>query len=170
MAKTVLGVFDNIDQAQKAADELERRGFDKKQISVIAKESSARGNQGREDRSKGDDRDRGGAMTQGVSQGVTTGGVIGGAAGLLAGIGALAIPGIGPVVAAGPIAARLAGAATGGLAGGLVDWGIPEDTGRKYEDKVKEGKIVTALKSDDTKVQEAADILRRNGARDVETH
>lgn len=166
MAKTVLGVFDNVDQANRAADELERKGFDKKQISVIAKESSAKGGQDRGDR----DSDRGGAMTQDVSQGVTTGGAIGAGAGLLAGIGALAIPGIGPILAAGPIAATLTGAVTGGLAGGLVDWGVPEDTGRKYEEKVKAGKIVCALKSDDAKVNEAADILRRSGASDVETH
>lgn len=166
MSKTVLGVFDSVDQANRAADELERKGFDKRQISVIAKESSARGGQDQSNR----DRDRGGAMTQNVSGGVTTGGAIGAGAGLLAGIGALAIPGIGPILAAGPIAATLTGAVTGGLAGGLVDWGIPEDTGHKYEEKVKEGKIVCALKSDDSKVDEAADILRRNGAHDVETH
>lgn len=170
MAKTVLGVFDNVDQANRAADELERRGFDKKQISVVAKESSATGGQGRGD--TGGDRggDRGGAMTQNISGGVTTGGAIGAGAGLLAGIGALAVPGIGPILAAGPIAATLTGAVTGGLAGGLIDWGVPEETGRKYEEKVKEGKIVCALKSDDAKIDEAADILRRSGAYDVETH
>jgi uncharacterized membrane protein len=160
MAKTVLGVFNSVDQAEKAADELRKKGFKKDEISIIAKESSAR--QG--DRERG--RDTGGTLTQGVS----TGGAIGGAAGLLAGVGALAVPGIGPIVAAGPIAAALTGAVTGGMAGGLIDWGIPEETGRKYEEKVREGKIVAAVKTSDDKVQDAADILRRNGASDVETH
>lgn len=161
MAKTVLGVFDSSDQAEKAADELQRRGFDRKEISIVAKESSARGGrEGRGDTTMGSD----------ISGGVATGGAIGGAAGLLAGVGALAIPGIGPLVAAGPIAAALSGAVTGGIAGGLSDWGIPEESGRRYEDRVKEGKIVAAVRSNDDKVEDAADILRRNGAYDVETH
>jgi outer membrane lipoprotein SlyB len=109
-------------------------------------------------------------MGSDISGGVATGGAIGGAAGLLAGVGALAIPGIGPLVAAGPIAAALSGAVTGGIAGGLIDWGIPEESGRRYEDRVKEGKIVAAVRSNDDKVEDAADILRRNGAYDVETH
>jgi outer membrane lipoprotein SlyB len=161
MAKTVLGVFNSVDQAEKAADELQKKGFNKDEISIVAKETSA--NRG------GGDRDRD-TMNQDLSQGVSTGGAIGGAAGLLAGIGALAIPGIGPIIAAGPIAAALTGAVTGGVAGGLLDWGVPEDTGRKYEEKVKEGKIVAAVKTGDDKVQDVADILRRNGAFDVETH
>lgn len=153
MAKTVLGVFDSVDQAEKAAEELQRKGFKRDEISIVAKESSAR------------QRDTG-ALTQGI----TTGSTIGGAAGLLAGVGALAIPGLGPIVAAGPLAAALTGAVTGGVAGGLVDWGIPEETGRKYEERVKEGRVVAAVRTDDHKVQDAADILRRNGATEVETH
>lgn len=160
MAKTVLGVFNDVDQAEKAADELQKKGFSRNGISIVAKESST---------GRGGDRDRE-TMNQDLSQGVSTGGAVGGAAGLMAGIGALAIPGIGPIVAAGPIAAALTGAVTGGVAGGLLDWGVPEETGRKYEEKVKEGKIVAAVKTSDEKVQDAADILRRNGASGVETH
>jgi uncharacterized membrane protein len=73
-------------------------------------------------------------------------------------------------MAAGPIAGMLSGAATGGIAGGLIDWGIPEERGRHYEERVRQGKILAAVRTDDRKVQEAAEILRRNGARDVETH
>lgn len=161
MAKTVLGVFDSVEAAEKAANELQRRGFDRSEISIVAKEDSARG--GRDDRGET-------TMSSDISGGVATGGAIGGAAGLLAGVGALAIPGIGPLVAAGPIAAALSGAVTGGIAGGLIDWGIPEESGRRYEQRVKEGKIVAAVKTDDDKVEDAADILRQNGAYDVETH
>mgnify|MGYP005836549841 CR=1 FL=1 len=153
MAKTVLGVFDSVDRAERAADDLQRKGFKRDEISIVAKESAAR------------QRDTGT-----LTQGVTTGSTIGGAAGLLAGVGALAIPGLGPIVAAGPLAAALTGAVTGGVAGGLVDWGIPEETGRRYEERVKEGKVVAAVRADDHKVQDAADILRRNGATEVETH
>lgn len=159
MAKTVLGVFNSVDQAERAAGDLQRKGISRDDISIVAKEASAK---------RGGDRDR--ATNQDLSQGVSTGGAIGGAAGLLAGIGALAIPGVGPIIAAGPIAAALTGAVTGGVAGGLVDWGIPEESGRRYEEHVKEGKIVTAVKCDDDKVEDCAEILRRNGASDVETH
>ncbi|HHY47360.1 MAG TPA: hypothetical protein GX506_08710, partial [Firmicutes bacterium] len=94
----------------------------------------------------------------------------GGAAGLLAGLGALAIPGIGPIVAAGPLAATLSGAVTGGLVGGLVDLGIPDERGRYYEERVKQGGVLTAVKTDARKADEAARILRESGATDVEMH
>jgi uncharacterized membrane protein len=77
---------------------------------------------------------------------------------------------LGPIIAAGPIAGLLSGAATGGIAGGLVDWGIPEERGKYYEGKVKEGKIVAAVQAGDDKINSAADVLRANGAQDVETH
>lgn len=156
MSKTVLGVFDSEDQAKRAVDELEKKGFSRDEISIVAKEGSVRG-----DSQQGDD---------GLSEGITTGGVVGGAAGLLASMGALAIPGIGPVLAVGPIAAVLGGAVTGGLAGGLIDWGIPEESGRRFQDRVREGKIVTLVRTHDDRVDQAADILRRHGAKDVETH
>ena len=159
MSKTVLGVFDDTHQAERAADELQRRGFDRKEISIVARES-ARGHEGSR-------RDHGGSS---ITSGVATGGAIGGAAGLLAGVGALSIPGIGPIVAAGPIAAALSGAVTGGIAGGLIDWGIPEEAGRRYEEHVKSGKIVAMVKADDDKVEEASEIFRRNRAKDVESH
>ena len=159
MAKTVLGVFNSVSQAEKAADDLQRKGISRDEISIVAKEASAK---------RGGDRDRG--ANQDLSQGVSTGGAIGGAAGLLAGIGALAIPGVGPIIAAGPIAAALTGAVTGGVAGGLVDWGVPEESGRRYEGHVKEGKIVAAIKCADDKVEDCAEVLRSNGAFDVETH
>ncbi|MGI6620017.1 MAG: general stress protein [Bacillota bacterium] len=161
MGKTVLGVFENTRQAEKAVDDLQRRGFNKQEISIVARKSTAGGGA----RSRGDME-----AGQDISGGITAGSAIGGVAGLLAGVGALAIPGIGPVVAAGPIATALSGAVTGGIAGGLIDWGIPEDVGQKYEQRVKEGKIVAMVRTDDEKTNEAADIFRRHGAKDVETH
>ncbi|HHT84268.1 MAG: general stress protein [Bacillota bacterium] len=161
MRKTVLGVFENTSQAERAVDDLQRQGFNKEEISIVARESTAgRGSRSRDDMEAGQD----------ISGGIATGGAIGGVAGLLAGVGALAIPGIGPVVAAGPIAAALSGAVTGGIAGGLIDWGIPEDVGQRFEQRVREGKIVAMVRADDTKINEAADIFRRRGAREVETH
>lgn len=165
MSKTVLGVFDSSDQAERAVDELQRQGFKRDEISIVAKESTARGGRGGGRGARSTEEDTGF-----LSEGITTGGAVGGAAGLLASMGALAIPGIGPIVAAGPIAAVLGGAVTGGLAGGLIDWGIPEESGRRYQESVQEGKIVAMVRSSDDKVEEAANIFRRHGARDVETH
>ncbi|RYD03862.1 hypothetical protein N752_17425 [Desulforamulus aquiferis] len=88
----------------------------------------------------------------GVSDGATGGAAIGGLAGLALGAGALAIPGFGPLIAAGPIAAAISGAATGGIAGGLIDYGIPEAKGREYEDRIKQGKIMVSIKADGAKL------------------
>ncbi|MCL5040141.1 MAG: general stress protein [Firmicutes bacterium] len=165
MSKTVIGVFKSRQQAETAVDDLRRKGFTNNEISIVAKEATARGGQTGTRGGQG-----GGFANDNLSNGTLTGGTIGGLAGLLAGAGALAIPGVGPILAAGPIAAGLTGAVTGGIAGGLLDLGIPEARGRFYEEEVKRGSILTVIKSDEKKVSEAASILRQNGATDVETH
>ncbi|HHW42542.1 hypothetical protein GFC01_08750 [Desulfofundulus thermobenzoicus] len=162
MAKTVLGTFSSRESAERAVAELRNKGFDR-DISIVAKEDTVRT----------DRRNQYNAPTMGgdpVSDGTTTGGVLGGLAGLVAGAGALAIPGIGPIVAAGPIAGLLSGAATGGIAGGLIDWGIPAERGRYYEEKVKQGNILVSVRCDDNKANDAATVLRQFGAQDVESH
>ncbi len=160
MLKTVIGVFTSREQAEKAVSELRGSGFEN-EISILARDDRA-----------ATDVDENSVMFGGdsLTEGATTGGVVGGIAGLAVGAGALAIPGLGPIIAAGPIAGMLSGAATGGIAGGLVDWGIPRERGEYYEGKVREGKIVATVKADENKINSAADILRRNGAQDVETH
>jgi uncharacterized membrane protein len=163
MAKTVIGVFGSRDQAEKAINSLRQSGFSENEISLVAKDENQRGGQNTNDNTMGMQNDS-------VADGTTTGGVLGGLAGLALGAGALAIPGIGPIVAAGPIAGMLTGAATGGVAGGLVDWGIPEERGRYYEGEVKKGKILAAIRAEDNRIDKAAQIMRDNGARDVETH
>ncbi|HQE05153.1 MAG: general stress protein [Tepidanaerobacteraceae bacterium] len=160
MVITVVGVFDSRDQAERAVAELRQSGFDTNEISIVAKEQQGQDTQA--------DTTMGMGMGT-VADGTTTGGVLGGLAGLAMGAGALAIPGLGPVIAAGPIAGLLSGAATGGIAGGLIDWGIPEEQGRKYEEEVKKGKILAAVRAHEGKVDAAAEIFRRNGARDVNT-
>jgi len=167
MPKTVTGIFTSRSQAEKAIAELHDQGFTKDDISVVSKDEG----KGRKDGGRGDmgasDMEVG---EQDVGAGVGWGGGVGAAAGLLAGAGALAIPGIGPVLAAGPLAAVLTGAVTGGIAGGLVDYGIPESRGKDYEKKIKEGGILTVVHASPDKVSKAADVLRRNGASDVDTH
>ncbi len=107
---------------------------------------------------------------QHISDGVTTGAVVGGAAGLLAGLGALAVPGVGPLLAAGPIAGALTGGVTGGLTGGLIDYGIPEGESRRYQDHVKQGSVVAVVKADGQKADQVAEVFRRHGANEVNTH
>lgn len=152
---TVIGVFSSEQQAEKAVGAMRDGGFGDDEISLVAK--------GQEE---GADESGMGSL----SSGTTTGGTIGGIAGLLAGIGALAIPGIGPIVALGPIAATLSGAVAGGITGGLIDLGIPPQRGEYYEGKVREGKILSVIETDNEKVDQAAQILRDNGAEDVESH
>ncbi|MCL6477142.1 MAG: general stress protein [Peptococcaceae bacterium] len=162
MSKTVIGAFDNRDSADRAVNDLRSKGFER-DISVLAKDDHG----GRDDINKYNTRFTGGDP---VTDGVSAGGAIGGLVGLAAGVGALAIPGIGPLVAAGPIASLLSGAATGGIAGGLADFGIPKERGRFFEDKVKQGSILVAVRCDDDKAEEASRILNQYGGRDVEIH
>ncbi|MDD4169203.1 MAG: hypothetical protein PHD36_02890 [Desulfotomaculaceae bacterium] len=162
MLKTVVGLFNSREQAEKAVSALRERGFHE-EISVVAADHEKTG---------GNFQQRAGQIDQGnnISSGVTTGGLLGGLAGLAMGAGALVIPGIGPILAAGPIAGVLSGAATGGLAGGLIDWGIPAERGQFFEEQVKEGKILASVRTEDTKINDAASVMRDNGAQNVETH
>ena len=167
MVKTVIGVFDSKEQAEKAVSQMRNSGFDTNEISIVAK--GAKGEAGRGGNGDDDDGDGNLGMDT-VADGTTTGGVLGGLAGLALGAGALAVPGLGPIIAAGPIAGLISGAATGGVAGGLIDWGIPEERGRYYEGEVKKGRILAVVRAHEQKVGNAATIMRKNGAKDVETH
>ena len=109
---------------------------------------------------------------EGATTGAVSGGAIGGTLGLLAGIGALAIPGLGPFIAAGPIVATLAGAGAGGavgtLVGALVGMGIPEYEAKRYEGRVKDGGILLSVHCDTSEEIDAAkDILKQTGAEDI---
>jgi tetrahydromethanopterin S-methyltransferase subunit C len=109
---------------------------------------------------------------EGTTAGVTAGGVIGGSLGVLAGIGALAIPGVGPLIAAGPIMAGLAGlgvgGAIGGLVGALVGMGIPEYEAKRYEGQVKGGGTLLSVHCDTAEqISRAKDLLRGTGATDI---
>ena len=111
-------------------------------------------------------------MPEGATVGASTGGVVGGTIGLLAGIGALAIPGLGPFIAAGPIMAALSGGAIGavggGLTGALVGLGIPEYEAKRYEGKVKEGGILISVHSESNdETRRAKDIFKEEGAHDI---
>ncbi|HEV8718643.1 MAG TPA: general stress protein [Candidatus Binatia bacterium] len=136
MAKSVVGLFDGLTEAQAVVQDLVNHGFPRDDISIVAPHT-----QGEHARSAAapDDTDE----TSGAVIGAGTGAVLGGIAGLLVGIGVLAIPGIGPILAAGPIMAALTGAGIGALAGGLIgaltDLGVPEEEARYYAEGVRRG-------------------------------
>jgi uncharacterized membrane protein len=162
---TVIGVFRDERSAEEAVKTLRNKGFHENEISIIAKNDQ--GKTVKQDMEAGDDMGMG---QENIADGTAWGGALGGVAGLLAGVGALAIPGIGPIVAAGPLAGALSGAVTGGVAGGLIDLGIPEERGRQYESELKQGGILAVIETSDEKVDDASEILRQNGAKDVEAH
>jgi len=161
VAKIVLGTFDDRQSAERAADRLQQAGVDRGDISIVTKDE--RGGQGQ------DRQDQGASMSE-ASEGAWWGAGIGAGAGLLASAGALAVPGIGPLLAAGPLAAALSGAVTGGLAGGLIDWGLPEESGRRYEQEVKQGRVLCAVRCDEDRVDRVESAFREAGAHHVEVH
>ncbi|MGC4095247.1 MAG: DUF3341 domain-containing protein [Polyangiaceae bacterium] len=111
---------------------------------------------------------------EGAVVGAASGGLVGGALGLLAGVGALAIPGLGPFIAAGPLMAALSGAsvgaAVGGVTGALIGLGIPEFEAKRYEGKIRGGNVLIAVSvHDNAQRDRATEIMRRGGAHDIST-
>jgi hypothetical protein len=136
----VVGVFRTEDDAIDAIKELRSKGYTEDDISVIAQDKKE---------VKHIHEETGTKAPEGAATGMATGGILGGLGGLLLGAGALAIPGIGPIVAAGPIAAALGGAAVGagagGIVGALVGLGIPEKEAKEYEEAVEGGDILVLV-------------------------
>lgn len=163
---TVIGVFDDQNQAERAVNEIKKAGITNDKISIVAKEDQV---QNKDTHNQGENDDNN-YLNQNLTTGTTTGSALGGLAGILGGAGALAIPGVGPILAAGPIAAGLTGAVTGGLTGGLVDLGVPKQRGEYYEEEVKKGGILATVETDQNQINDVASYMRRSGARDVETH
>jgi hypothetical protein len=159
----VFGIYATPGTAEAAVDHLLARGFTNQAISVLLPDDESTRAFAHEKSTK---------APEGTTAGVTTGGVIGGTLGLLAGIGALAIPGIGPLIAAGPIVATLAGlgagGAIGGIVGALVGMGIPEYEAKRYEGAVKGGGTLLSVHCDTAEQIDAAKVaLRETGARDI---
>jgi hypothetical protein len=152
------GIFTNIANAEAAIDGLTMAGFSNQDLSVLLS-----------DKEENDTR-----ASDGVTAGAGVGGVVGGALGLLAGIGALAIPGVGPFIVAGPIMASLAGLGVGGAVGGfvgaLVGMGIPEFEAKLYDGRVKDGGVLLAVHCESSEgISKARDVLKAVGAEDVAT-
>jgi hypothetical protein len=162
-----IGVFHHHHDAEAALRDLRDAGFDMNQISLVGKDAHGGTQVGGDvtDRTKTD---------EGAKAGAATGGVLGGLGGLLVGLGALAIPGIGPVIAGGALATALAttaaggaiGAAAGGLTGALVGLGIPDDRARFYNDRVNHGDYLVMVDGTEDEIRRADTILNRRGIQD----
>jgi uncharacterized membrane protein len=163
--KSVFCLARNEDQASRIVDELKNAGFSNNDISVLLPDKSGTKDFAHKKSTK---------APEGAITGAGTGGILGGALGWLAGIGSLAIPGVGPFIAAGPIMAALSGAAIGAAAGGLVGtlvgMGIPEYEAKRYESKIREGRILLSVHSESSEeTKRAKDIFERAGADDIAT-
>jgi len=163
MVKTIVGSFDSFNEAQRVARDLIDDGFLDSDVNVIA--SNIRGDYKTDERVKTTD-------TSGAATGAVTGGVVGGAAGLAASLMGLTIPGIGPIIAAGPIVATLSGAGVGavagGLIGGLTDIGVSKSDAEYYAESVRRGGALVTVRADDSRAERAAEIMREHGAVDIE--
>ena len=163
MAKAIFCIATNETQAESIVDQLKTAGFSNNDISVLFPDKTGTKDFAHEQHTKAPE----GAVTGG-----STGGILGGTLGWLAGIGALAIPGVGPFIAAGPIMGALSGAAVGaavgGITGALIGMGIPEFEAKRYEGKIKAGNILISVHSENgDQSKSAKEIFERAGAQDI---
>jgi hypothetical protein len=164
MANTaVFGIYSTQVQVETAVDEMKHEGFRNADISVLFPKNEGTKDFALEKNTK---------APEGATTGAASGAVLGGAFGWLVGIGVLAIPGVGPFIAAGPIMAMLSGvglgATVGGLTGALVGLGIPEYEAKRYEGRIKAGSILLSVHADDSVwTKKAKAILERTGAENI---
>jgi hypothetical protein len=161
--KSVFCIATSRTQAEQIVEQLKAANFSNNDISVLFPDKGTTRDFAHEKNTK---------APEGAAAGAGTGGVVGGVLGWIVGIGALAIPGVGPFIAAGPIMAALSGAAigaaAGGIAGGLIGLGIPELEAKRYEGKVKEGNLLLSVHTENSKeISRAKDIFSKAGAQDI---
>ena len=165
MVKTIVASFDHYRTAQRVAHALMNDGFMARDIGIVASGLPA------------GDATLGDAVSTSVVEhsaatGALTGGVVGGAAGLAASLMALSVPGMGPVIAAGPLVAALTGAGAGAVAGGLIgtltDAGIPEEHAGYFAESLRRGGALVTVKADESRADRATEIMRANGAIDLD--
>jgi hypothetical protein len=159
----VFGIYTTVAAADLATDALIKSGFAASEVSALMPENLGSRPVGTEKATK---------APEGAATGAGSGAVLGGALGLLAGIGALAIPGVGPLIAAGPIMAALAGVGVGGAVGGftgaMIGLGIPEYEAKRYEGRLKKGAILLSVHCDTSdQIKKAKEILKNTAAEDI---
>jgi len=163
--KSVFCIATTRNQAEQIVSQLKAASFSNNDISVLFPDKGTTRDFAHEKNTK---------APEGAITGAGTGGVLGGALGWIAGIGALAIPGVGPFIAAGPIVAALSGAAigatVGGIAGALIGLGIPELEAKRYEGKIREGNILISVHAENSdEISRAKEIFTQAGAQDIST-
>jgi hypothetical protein len=163
--KSIFCISTSRAQAEQIVDLLREEGFSNNDISALFPDKDTSRDFAHEKNTK---------APEGAATGAGTGGVLGGALGWLAGIGALAIPGVGPFIAAGPILAALSGAAVGaavgGITGALIGMGIPEYEAKRYEGKIKQGNILISVHADNSdEIARVKKIYESSGAQDIAT-
>jgi hypothetical protein len=163
MKKSVMCIVETQSKAEFIVDQVEQAGFPRSDVSVLLPSKSGTKDFAHEHNTK---------APEGAVAGVSAGGAVGGTLGLLAGIGALAIPGLGPLIAAGPLLAALsgaaAGAAVGGITGALIGMGIPEMEAKRYEGKIKGGNILISVHTNSSDEQKRIEVIfKNNGANDI---
>ena len=161
--KSVFCIATSREQADRIVNQLKNANFSNNDISALFPDKGTTHDFAHEKSTK---------APEGAITGAGTGGAIGGTLGWIAGIGALAIPGVGPFIAAGPIIAALSGvaigAAVGGIAGGLIGLGIPEIEAKRYEGKIKEGNILISVHTENSsEISKAKEIFTKAGAQDI---
>jgi hypothetical protein len=159
----VFGIYSSVPSADSATDALVHAGFPPSDISALLPDNLGTKEIGTEKATK---------APEGATTGAGTGAVLGGALGLLAGMGAIAIPGVGPLIAAGPIMAALAGIGVGGAVGGftgaLIGLGIPEYEAKRYEGRMQKGGVLLSVHCDTSdEIKRAKEIMKNTGAEDV---
>jgi hypothetical protein len=177
MARTVVALYDNFSDANDAVRDLVDNGFSRSDVSIMASDVSGEyGTYLADDYTAVDT--TADATASGAGAGAGIGAIIGGLGGLLVGLGALTIPGIGPVIAAGPLAAALSGLAgagvgavaggvTGGLIGALLDLGVPEEEAQYYTEGVRRGGTVVTVRAEDHRAELARDLMNRHDPVDM---
>jgi hypothetical protein len=163
MAKSVFCIAKSENQAQRIVVDLKGAGFSNNDISVLFPDKTGTRDFAHEAHTK---------APEGTATGAGLGGLLGGTLGWLAGIGTLAIPGVGPFIAAGPIMAALGGAAVGatvgGITGALAGMGIPEFEAKRYEGRLREGNYLISVHAEDSdEISRAKEIFERAGAEDI---
>ncbi|HEY9681558.1 MAG TPA: hypothetical protein V6C86_08250 [Oculatellaceae cyanobacterium] len=163
MNQSVVGIVHSLLEAESLVNALKASGHPESDVSVILPDKAGGKDFAHENTTK---------APEGAVAGASAGGVVGGTLGLLAGIGTLAVPGVGPLIAAGPIMATLSGVAVGatagGLCGGLIGMGVPEYEAKIYEGKVQDGNILLAVNcSNNTELKEAEETFKRYDASDI---
>ena len=180
MARTVVGLFDRFDDAHDVVQKLLEMGFERENVSLVA--SDAEGRFARElglDTTPETDRNITSETEfeeqyagEGAKNGAEIGAMLGGVAGFLVGMGAFLIPGIGPILGAGPLIAALAGAgvgaAAGGIVGGLTNAGVSEEDAERYEEGIRRGGVLVLVYADDANAERVVDVMNRHNPVDIE--